>query len=202
MPTVVKNLPLHDIPSFLATEYDSLQLQEAVHLKEFYWKGHFMFLANKIKGIPFLTLSVLDVSGCTIPITDALLLLHLCPNLTLVALETIAQANRCDHWSDCPLELCEIPEVVLPQLQEMKITSNAPLLPLFERIQVGHSIHAIYLALDSEGMQDLCTALQALGCLPRVKTFRVQVCGNPDPSWEIVSLLRKFPSIRLLNHGE
>ena len=198
VPTMVKTLAPNDIPKFLATECDSIQLQGAIHLKKFYWKGHFTFLANKIKGILFLTLGILDISGCTISITNALLFLHLCPNLTVVALETIAQAKGCDHWSDCPLEPCEFPRVVLPLLQEMKITSDAPLLPLFERIQIGPSLHAIYLVLGSEGVQDLSASLQALCCLTHVKTFRVQVRGDPDP-WEVASLLRMFPSIRILN---
>jgi hypothetical protein len=144
VPTTVKHVMSCDLLGRPTLLDDSIQLHGAIHLGEFSWAGDFVIFATKVKGIPFLNLTGLEMSGCVISVEDAISLLNSSPNLQKVALGTIHMAEDCGH--DDLLENCELPNIVLPDLLAMKLTSKAKLLPILGRLTC-HDLERLQLIL-------------------------------------------------------
>ncbi len=132
VPTTVKHAVSCDLLGRPTVLDDSIHLHRAVQLEEFSWTGDFAIFATKVKGIPLLKLTVLEMSGCVISVEDAISLLNFSPNLRKVTIGTIHMAEDCDH--DNLLETCELPNILLPRLLETKLTLKAQVLPMLGRV--------------------------------------------------------------------
>lgn len=193
VPTTVKHVKSCDLlgrPTFLD---DSIQLYGAIHLEEFSWAGDFVIFATKVKGISLLNLTSLEMSGCVISVEDAISLLNSSPNLQRVSIGTIHMAEDCGH--DDLLENCELPNIILPGLREMKLTSKAKLFPMLERVAC-RKLERLQLVLIGDHTGD---AYRNISRLFPHRDLELNIQGILEEE-EIVSLRSAFPLMTYNGH--
>ncbi|KAF8148064.1 hypothetical protein B0H34DRAFT_738145 [Crassisporium funariophilum] len=100
VPETMKDLIARNglIVSFAGLE--GFDFKHASNLLEFFWKGDFGIFRATFVHLPFERFTVINFTKCHMSVDDALRLLHSCPNVHEVVLETI-RSNDDEKLEDC-----------------------------------------------------------------------------------------------------